>query len=273
MRVFLDTNVLISAFISRGICRDILRIIARNHVSVVSGLVLEEFERVLRGKFDASDLDLVEAFELLHQAEVIPGISTEETGGSIQSNDMLILRDAVSANADIVVTGDHGMLVQATDIGIAAVSPRGFLQLTNQTDDAYPLSSEDDQGPIVSEPKAELRENPIKEKSFSFALKIIQLHQELQDQREYVLSKQLLRSGTSIGANIEEATAAESRRDFIHKMKIAMKESRETHYWLRLLDQSDISQNSDLSQLISQCDELSKMLTSITKTAIERTTR
>ena len=130
-----------------------------------------------------------------------------------------------------------------------------------------PEDKDDDTG--VSEPK----ENPIKEKAFQFALKTIRLYQQLQDQREYVFSKQLLRSGTSIGANVEEATAAESRADFIHKMKIAMKESRETHYWLRLLDQSDLATNIDLTEALEQCNEISRMLTSITKTAIENARR
>lgn len=75
----------------------------------------------------------------------------------------------------------------------------------------------------------------IQEKSFQFALQVIQLYRELQNEREYVLSKQLLRSGTSIGANVEEASAAQSRNDFIAKMSIASKEARETCYWLRLL--------------------------------------
>ena len=116
---------------------------------------------------------------------------------------------------------------------------------------------------------AEPNDNPIKQKSFEFALEIVKLYQHLQEQREFVLSKQILRSGTSIGANVEEAIAAESRRDFVHKMKIAMKECRETHYWLRLLDQSDLVENIDFHSLLSQADELSRMLTSITKTASE----
>ena len=135
----------------------------------------------------------------------------------------------------------------------------------NETNDSTEFTS--DFG--VAEPK----ENPIRDKSFDFALIVVRLFQRLQDQREYVLSKQLLRSGTSIGANIEEATAAESRADFIHKMKIAMKECRETHYWLRLLDKSELVEDIDLSDLLSQCDELSRMLTSITKTASENAKR
>ena len=137
------------------------------------------------------------------------------------------------------------MLARAPDFDLVAVSPRGFFQLASQTDHAYPLSTDDDE-PIVSESQ----ENPIRDKSFNFALKIVRLYQHLQDNREYVLSKQILRSGTSIGANVEEATAAESRADFIHKMKIAMKESRETHYWLRLLDQSEIAGDLDVVDLL-----------------------
>jgi four helix bundle protein len=127
---------------------------------------------------------------------------------------------------------------------------------------SYP-SGEDNDSWKVSEPK----QNPIKEKSFTFALEIIELCRKLQDQREYVLSKQLLRSGTSIGANIEEATAAESRADFIHKMTIASKEARETHYWLRLLDESGIAKETGLDEILSQADELKRMLTAIVKTS------
>ena len=83
-------------------------------------------------------------------------------------------------------------------------------------------------------------ENKIQEMSFDFSLQIIQLYKILVENKEFVLSKQLLRSGTSIGANIEEAIAAQSRRDFISKMSIASKEARETRYWIRLLDKSKL---------------------------------
>ncbi len=85
-----------------------------------------------------------------------------------------------------------------------------------------------------------MKENIIKEKSFDFALSIIKLYQELVGVKEYVLSKQLLRSATSIGANVEEASAAISRKDFIAKMSIASKEARETRYWLLLLQRSQL---------------------------------
>ena len=78
----------------------------------------------------------------------------------------------------------------------------------------------------------------IQTKSFMFALQIIALYKVLQGQREFVISRQLLRSGTSIGANVEEASAAQSRADFLSKMSIASKEARETRYWLLLLEES-----------------------------------
>jgi four helix bundle protein len=84
------------------------------------------------------------------------------------------------------------------------------------------------------------KENVILNKSFDFALQIIELYKQLVSGKEFILSKQLLRSGTSIGANIEEATAAISKKDFIHKMSIASKEARETRYWLRLPDKSKL---------------------------------
>lgn len=85
-------------------------------------------------------------------------------------------------------------------------------------------------------------------------------------QNEYVLSKQLIRSGTSICANVEEASAAQSKKDFISKMAIASKEARETNYWLRLLRDSNFCQNIDYSEIIEQSEELIKILTSIVKT-------
>jgi four helix bundle protein len=108
--------------------------------------------------------------------------------------------------------------------------------------------------------------NPIREKSYQFALTTIEFYKRLQAQREFVISKQLLRSGTSIGANVEEATAAESRRDFIHKMALASKEARETVYWLRLLRDSDLTTELDVSSELECARELVRMLTSIVKT-------
>ena len=107
-------------------------------------------------------------------------------------------------------------------------------------------------------------QNVVQEKSYAFALSIIRLYVELQQQREFVLSRQLLRSGTSIGANVEEAIAAQSRADFLSKMCIASKEARESHYWLRLLRDSQLVQ-ADVTEQLNQSAELIRILTAIVK--------
>jgi putative PIN family toxin of toxin-antitoxin system len=266
LRVLLDTNVLVSAFLGSQLCNEVLSVVLGEHELVVSDLVVTEFETVLREKFQTSGTALKKALALVEQAEVLSDRLAGRQRAANQSNDEVILTTAPESGVDLLVTGDREVVSQAPEHGVVAVTPRGFFQLTTRTDDSYPLSSDDDP-PVVSEPK----HNPIKDKSFEFALEIVRLYQQLQNQQEYVLSKQLVRSGTSIGANIEEATAAESRADFIHKMKIAMKEARETHYWLRLLHESEIIENLDVSRHILEADELSRILTSITKTAIENT--
>ncbi|MFB2880837.1 four helix bundle protein [Floridanema aerugineum] len=108
----------------------------------------------------------------------------------------------------------------------------------------------------------------IQQKSFDFALEIIDLYQELIKCKEYVISKQLLRSRTSIGANVEEASAAQSRKDFLAKMSIASKEARETRYWLRLLQKSQMVK-MDFTTQLNHVDELIRILNSIVKTTSE----
>jgi len=108
--------------------------------------------------------------------------------------------------------------------------------------------------------------NVIKEKSFDFALRIISLYQVLKENNEYVLSKQLLRSGTSIGANVEEASAASSKKDFINKMAIASKEARETIYWLKLLQRSNLVKY-DFTSIMKDIDEIIRILTAIVKSS------
>lgn len=104
----------------------------------------------------------------------------------------------------------------------------------------------------------------VAQKAFLFALRIVKLYKHLNEQKkEHVLSKQLLRSGTSIGANAEEAVAAQSNADFIHKLSIALKESRETSYWLRLLHQADYLEEAGFISLHTECLQLQKMLTKI----------
>lgn len=111
-------------------------------------------------------------------------------------------------------------------------------------------------------------ENKILEMTFDFSLQIISLYKKLIEQKEFVISKQLLRSATSIGANVEEATAAQSRKDFISKMSTASKEARESKYWLRLLEKSKLV-DIDYSNYLITVEHLINILTKIVKTSQE----
>ncbi len=111
--------------------------------------------------------------------------------------------------------------------------------------------------------------NIVLNKSFEFALAIIELYKILKSNNEFVISKQLLRAGTSIGANIEEANAAQSKKEFISKMSLASKEARETRYWLRLLNKSDLIK-ANYEKYLLDIDELIRIITAIVKTSQER---
>lgn len=112
------------------------------------------------------------------------------------------------------------------------------------------------------------QDNIILEMSFNFSLQVIAVYKELVKQKEYVISKQILRCGTSIGANVEEAIAAQSRKDFINKMSIASKEARETRYWLRLLDKSKLV-DLDFKIYLNFIEHIINVLTKIVKTTQE----
>lgn len=112
--------------------------------------------------------------------------------------------------------------------------------------------------------------NVIKEKSRDFAVRIIRLYKYLCDEKkEYVLSKQLLRAGTSIGANVNEALCGISKKDFLAKMYIAYKETAESMYWLELLVATDYLNAQEYNSINKDCEELKKLLSSITKTMQE----
>ena len=112
-----------------------------------------------------------------------------------------------------------------------------------------------------------MRENVIKKKSFAFALRIVKMFQFLCEQKkEFVMSKQLLRSGTAVGALVREAEQAESPADFIHKMAIALKEANETEYWIELLFQSNYIDETAFNSIKIDLIELLKLLISIIKT-------
>lgn len=107
----------------------------------------------------------------------------------------------------------------------------------------------------------------MRKKSYDFAMRTVRLSRHLHDERhEYVLSKQVLRSGTSIGANVEEANQAQSRRDFVHKLSIALKEATETNYWLRLLRDRETLDKRVAESLLHDCEEIQKILTASIRT-------
>ena len=132
-----------------------------------------------------------------------------------------------------------------------------------RTHQSYPLPAIE--AGFVSEPQA----SPVREKSFEFAVAVVRLQKVLVEHREYEVSRQLVRSGTAIGALVEEAIGAESRKDFLHKMSMAHKEARESHYWLRVLQASGVVGHLDFQPLLAGAGELVALLTSITRTVKE----
>lgn len=112
------------------------------------------------------------------------------------------------------------------------------------------------------------KENPLLTKSFDFSVAIVDLCFNIQNEKsEFVLTKQLLRSGTAIGALAEEAQQAESKADFVHKLSIANKEAHETHYWLRLMKASRHFPFKGIDPLLKDCEELKRLLISIIKSS------
>ena len=113
-----------------------------------------------------------------------------------------------------------------------------------------------------------MSESVLSTKSYTFALRIIKLYQFMADERrEYVLSKQVLKSGTSIGANIEESVHAQSKVDFVHKLSIAQKEANEANYWLRLLKDAGYIEEKHAESFLTDCEEIQRLLTASIKTA------
>jgi four helix bundle protein len=113
-----------------------------------------------------------------------------------------------------------------------------------------------------------MQDSILRDKSYAFAVRIINLSKYLvEEKREYILSKQVLRSGTAIGASINEAAYAESNADFIHKLSISLKESQETHYWFSLLKDTEYITFEMFNSIDNDCEELIKMLTASIKTS------
>ena len=113
-----------------------------------------------------------------------------------------------------------------------------------------------------------MKENVLKKKSFDFALRIVKMYKYLQDEKkEFIMSKQLMRSGTSVGAMVREAEFAESKMDFVHKMAISQKEINESIYWLELLTASDYITLQQFESINTDAVEIIKLITSSIKTA------
>jgi len=114
-----------------------------------------------------------------------------------------------------------------------------------------------------------VKDNIVVDKSKAFAIRIIRLYQYLgSDKKEFVLAKQILRSGTSIGANVREAQHGQSKKDFIAKMNIALKEAAETEYWLELLYETNYIDNSAYDSIYKDCNELNRLLVAIVRNSM-----
>ena len=110
-------------------------------------------------------------------------------------------------------------------------------------------------------------ENVIQTKTYAFAIRVVKIYKFLCEQKkEFVLSKQLLRSGTSIGSNVEEGIGGQSEKDFYAKLNISYKEARETHYWLRILRDTDYLSETESTSMLADCDEILRIIGSIIKT-------
>jgi putative PIN family toxin of toxin-antitoxin system len=254
VRVFLDTNVLVSAFVSRGLCTDLLEIVLAEHELLVSDLVVEEFERVLRDKLGAPKPVLERALSIFDHVEVAPRPTEVAGEPGLDRDDAIILAEAIEAQADIFVTGDQELLAAAKGRSLPAVPPRRFMELLRVPRDSYPIPSDGDSGVSESVPSA------VREVAFEFALTVIALCKKLEEGQQEVLARQLLRAGASIGANLEDGGVAESRREIDRRMASALRQGCETKYWLRLLSQSGIATGINFEPYLEKCRELIRLL-------------
>lgn len=116
-----------------------------------------------------------------------------------------------------------------------------------------------------------MKENTVQQKSINFAIRVVKLYKYLKEQKsEYILSKQLVRSGTSVGANVSEAQRAQSKADFSAKMYVALKEAEASSYWILLLKEAGFLTDKEFDSMDKDCEELIKMLAAITKTSAPR---
>jgi four helix bundle protein len=218
--------------------------------------VVEELERVLRDKLRAPGAVLERALSILDHVEVVPSATVALSGPEFDDDDATILAAAIEAGADIFVSGDLELLAAAKQSPIPAVSPRKFMELLRVPGASYPDGWNGDGEPRVSEHTP----GNVGEKAFEFALTIIALCKTLEESREEELARQLLRAGTSIGAKLEQVGSTEDRREFDRRMASASRQARQTHYWLRLLSESETAPEIDFKPYLEKCLELLSLL-------------
>lgn len=256
MRVFLDTNVLVSAFLSRGLCADLLKIVLRDHDLVVSPLVLVEFERVLRFKLCASESDLKLAMTVFDSVEVLADPSTLRMDPALASADAAILAAAIGGGVDIFVTGDRGVLTAAGRVPLVVVSPRRFMELVSSSPGTYPLPPQ-----AADEPKVSDRvPRELADMAFEFARKLIALCRSFAGEQTAVLAAELLRAGAAIGIALEEGAGGQTPRPTERARQLALQGARATEYWLRLLGESGVLPDPDVQALREDCRELNRRL-------------
>jgi len=259
VRVFLDTNVLVSAFLSRGLCADLLKLVLRDHDLVVSHLVLVEFERVLRFKLGAPESDLKLAMTVFDSVEVMAEPSTPRMDPALESADAAILAAAIAGGVDIFVTGDREVLAAAGRVPVLVVSPRRFMERLNQSaSDPYPEPAGSSDAPKVSEDLPQ----ELRSRAFEFALQLVTRCGSFESQQNAFLVQQLLCAGVRLGVLLEEAAGTGSRQTG-QTIDLARQAAREAEYWLRLLVASGPLADDDVQPLLRQSGELIQRLSTV----------
>ncbi len=260
MRVFLDTNVLVSAFLSRGLCADLLKIVLRDHDLVVSQLVLAEFERVLRDKLCAPEPDLKLAMTVFDSVEVMAEPSTRRMDPALENADAAILAAAIGGGVDIFVTGDREVLAAAGRVPVLVVSPRRFMERLNQSaSDPYPEPADSSDASKVSEDLPQ----ELRSEAFEFALQLVTRCGSFESQQNAFLVQQLLCAGVRLGVLLEEAAGMGSSRQTGRAIDLARQTAREAEYWLRLLVASGPLAADDVQPLLRQSRELIQRLSTV----------
>jgi putative PIN family toxin of toxin-antitoxin system len=256
VRVFLDTNVLISAFVSRGLCADLLKLVLERHELLVSDLVMQELSGVLIDKLQAPKALADRALSVLREAEVVP--NPMHPGGELglDADDNAIVRSAADARADVFVTGDRAILAAAGRMPVPVLSPRGFMALHRSPTGSYPQAEEGDDEWHVSETYSE----PVHEAAFAFALSIVELCRALEAQGQTAVAAELLRAGAGVAAALEGMDRADPAPRATHPRARALQNVRATEYWLRLLEASAVTPDLDLHPYLEACRELIELL-------------